>query len=64
MFVPEKHIKLMGVQSAWWVERRLIKCVPILRWLELVHTAYPDLRPELEAKCPPLRKLGDNRPNS
>jgi hypothetical protein len=54
MFVPEKHIKLMGIQSAWWIDRRLIKCVPILRWIELIHNAYPDLRPELEAKCPSL----------
>jgi len=56
MFVPEKHIKLMGVQSAWLIERRLIKCVPIIRWFELLHDTYPDLREELEAKCPSLKR--------
>ena len=54
LFVPAKHIKLRGIQSAWWIERRLVMCVPIQRWLELIHEAYPDLRPELEAKCPSL----------
>jgi hypothetical protein len=54
LFVPAKHIKLRGIQSAWWIERRLLKCVPIQRWLELIHNEYPDLRLELEAKCPSL----------
>jgi hypothetical protein len=55
MFVPEKHIKLVGIQSAWWIDRRLVKCVPILRWLQLIHEAYADLRGELEDKWPILR---------
>lgn len=50
MFVPEKHIKLMAVQSAWWAKRRVVQCVPIRCWLELVHQAYPNLRPLLEAQ--------------
>ena len=54
LFVPEKHIKLRGIQSAWWVDRRLVMCVPIQRWLELIHEAYRDLRPELEAAFPLL----------
>jgi hypothetical protein len=51
LFVPKKHTKLRGIQCAWWIKRRLIKCVPIQRWLELIHEAYPDLRPDFEAKC-------------
>jgi hypothetical protein len=54
MFNPERAVKLMGIQSAWWIERRLVKCVPIVRWLELVHGAYPDLRWILEGQFPCL----------
>jgi hypothetical protein len=60
MFVPEKHTKLRGIQSAWWFDRRLLKCVPIQRWLELVHEAYTDLRPTLEAKWPALAKTANS----
>lgn len=54
LFVPAKHIKLRGIQSSWQIDRRLIQCVPILRWLKLIHNEYPDLRVELETKCPTL----------
>jgi hypothetical protein len=42
MFVPERYIKLMGIQSSWWPERRLLKCVPIVGWLELIALAFPN----------------------
>jgi hypothetical protein len=45
-----------GIDSAWWIDRRLIKCVPIQRWLGLIHTNYEDLRPELDAAFPVLTK--------
>lgn len=56
LFVPEKHIKLRGIQSGWWIERRLVQCVPIQRWLELIHDAYPGFREELESRWPVLRR--------
>jgi hypothetical protein len=54
LFVPAKQIKLAGIQSAWWPQRRLLRCVPILRWLQLIHAGYPDLRADIEAVFPVL----------
>ena len=56
MFIPEKHIKLRGIQSEWCKVRRVVKCVPIHRWLELIHEKFPELRAELEEKWPILRR--------
>ena len=57
MFDPAKHIKLMGIQSSWDYARRVVKGVPILRFLKLIHRDYPDLQQELEETFPVLRPV-------
>jgi hypothetical protein len=61
LFSPLEHIKLMGIQCARFKERRIVKCVPIRRWLELVHNSYPDLRAEIEATFPGFNGVRQNK---
>jgi hypothetical protein len=54
LFNPAKHVKLMGIQSNWAPTQRIVRCVPILRFLQLIHRDYPDLRQQLEQEFPVL----------
>jgi hypothetical protein len=48
--------RLIAIQSGWWEPGKYLRATRISHWLKLVHRDYPDLRRELEAHFPELRK--------
>jgi hypothetical protein len=49
---PERNVRLRGIQSAWFNEKRHSYLIPIKCWIQLVYDYYPVLRTCLKNKFP------------
>jgi len=56
LILPKHYLTLYAIQSAWRERRRVVVCVPIKHWIQLVYNNYPDLQEPLSAQFPFLRE--------
>lgn len=45
---PTTNIILLAIEHSWNSKKRYIVATPIIRWLELIHRDYPELRSTIE----------------
>jgi hypothetical protein len=56
LFVPQRHIRLYGIQCAWNEDERYVKCVPIVYWLKGVSDLCEDFRHPITSRFPLIAK--------
>jgi hypothetical protein len=54
LFNPERHIRLYAIQSAWLPKSRKTICIPIIHFLTMLHSCYPEFQDELLSRFPAL----------